>query len=112
VTNGESDYVVRLPVCLSKSATSFSQKFLKHDQLRTPRLSQARYFSSVDQRGYLLLKKRDLIQLVSHRPDKNPLDSGGLISGQFFSAGFRRADEKPLAELLDGTIQHRRESLR
>ena len=44
MTNGESDYVVRLPVCLSKSATSFSQKFLKHDQLRSsPAPKSGRY---------------------------------------------------------------------
>jgi hypothetical protein len=58
---------------------------------------------------YLLLKNPQLLNFVIYRPHKDSLNTGGFIRREFFRADLQRADEKPLAELIDGPIQQRRE---
>jgi hypothetical protein len=51
-----------------------------------------------------MLKNPQLLNLIFYRPDKNPLNTDGSICHEFFCANLRRADKKPLAELIDGPI--------
>ena len=60
--------------------------------------------SSIDQGRYPLLKNPQLLNLVFYRPYKDSLNTGGFVRREFFRADLRRADEKPLAELINGPI--------
>src|SRR5215510_7396336 len=60
--------------------------------------------SWIDQWRNLLFKNPQLLNLIFYRPDKNPLNTGGFVRREFFRAHLRRADKKPLAELLDRSI--------
>ena len=61
------------------------------------------------QRHNLLLKERKLIRFIFDRPYENPLHAGSFICREFFGADFRRTDEEALAELIERTMQERRE---
>jgi hypothetical protein len=50
------------------------------------------------------LKNPQLLNLVFYRPHKDALNTGGFVRREFFGADLRRADEKPLAELIGGPI--------
>jgi len=71
---------------------------------RSARFSLVTCALSIDQRRYLLLKNRQLLNLVFYRSYKDALNTDGFVPREFFRADLRRADEKPLAELINGPI--------
>jgi hypothetical protein len=47
------------------------------------------------------LKNLELLDLIFDRPHKDSLNPDSFVRREFFRADLRRADEKPLAQLID-----------